>query len=297
MTPESSNPVPFKPFGSSPVIVQEMKVFWEILEPFYDEVDAEVLKLARMHPEFRVILKAMTAEALKKENEEGRERTRKLFTEGAWEPFLANLGSQGVLYAGQGISFTAWTQLIRDWRRVVLPRLFKACGPDQARLLEALHGMNEFAAITLAGIGEAYLAAKQRVIGQQEAYIRELSTPVLKLGDRLLILPLVGILDSERARLVTQALLQAIRTHRARVVVMDITGVPLVDSKVASHFVQTVEAAGLMGAMVFITGISAEIAQTMVSLGAELPRIRTFAELQDGIEAAQADLAVKPRGE
>ncbi len=92
--------------------------------------------------------------------------------------------------------------------------------------------------------------------------------------------------DTQRARNLTEQLLDAIRARRAKVVVMDITGVPIVDSKVANHFAQTVEAARLMGATVILTGISPEIAQTLVTIGAELPGVRTLADLQAGLEAA-----------
>jgi len=143
------------------------------------------------------------------------------------------------------------------------------------------------------GIGEAYLSTKEAVIGSQQSAIRELSTPVLKVRERLLILPIIGIIDTQRARQVTESLLHAIRDHRAKAVVMDITGVPMVDSKVANHIVQSVEAARLMGATVVITGLSPEIAQTLVALGAQLPNIRTFGDLQGGIEEAEQLLGLE----
>src|SRR5207248_5701002 len=100
----------------------------------------------------------------------------------------------------------------------------------------------------------------------QEA-IRELSTPVLQVRERLLILPIIGVIDTQRARQLTEQLLRSIRANRAKVVVIDITGVPVVDTPVANHLVQTVEASRLMGATVIITGLSAEIARTLVTLG------------------------------
>ena len=108
---------------------------------------------------------------------------------------------------------------------------------------------------------------RERVIRQQQEAIRELSTPVLQVRERLLILPIIGVLDGQRARQLTEQLLRGIRTNRARVVVIDITGVPTIDSTVANHLVQTVERVALMGASVIITGLSPEIAQTLVTLG------------------------------
>jgi PAS domain S-box-containing protein len=122
---------------------------------------------------------------------------------------------------------------------------------------------------------------------QAEQAIRELSTPVLPVRERLVILPLIGVLDSARALQLTEQLLSSIRTHRAKAVVMDITGVPIVDSKVANHLLQTVEAARLMGATVIVSGISSEIAQTLVRIGVDLSRLRTTSDLRAGLEEAE----------
>ena len=110
-----------------------------------------------------------------------------------------------------------------------------------------------------------FVQERERVIRQQQEAIRELSTPVLQVRERLLILPIIGVLDSQRARQLTEQLLRGIRANRAKVVVIDITGVPTIDSTVANHLVQTVEASRLMGASVIITGLSSEIAQTLVT--------------------------------
>lgn len=102
----------------------------------------------------------------------------------------------------------------------------------------------------------------------------------------LLILPIVGLIDSDRARQLTDQLLRAIREHRAKAVVIDITGVPAVDSKVANHLIQTVDAARLLGATAILTGVSAEIAQTIVTIGVDLSKINTVGDLQGGIDRA-----------
>ncbi len=116
-----------------------------------------------------------------------------------------------------------------------------------------------------------------------EKAILELSTPVLQLREGLLILPIIGILDSIRARQLTEQLLHSIRDNRAKVAVVDITGVPAVDSKVANHLLQTAEAARLMGAKVILTGLSPEVAQSLVSIGVDLGRLITAGDLQGGI--------------
>jgi rsbT co-antagonist protein RsbR len=136
-------------------------------------------------------------------------------------------------------------------------------------------------------VGVGFVQERERIIRQQQEAIRELSTPVLQVRERLLILPIIGVLDSQRARQVTEQLLRGIRSNRAKVVVMDITGVPTVDSTVANHLVQTVEASRLMGASVIITGLSSEIAQTLVTIGVDLSKMTAVGDLQGGIEQAE----------
>lgn len=109
---------------------------------------------------------------------------------------------------------------------------------------------------------------------------------MLVLRDRLLLLPIIGLLDSHRAQQLTEHLLKAIREHRARVVVIDITGVLTVDSMVANHLIKTTEAARLMGVKVLVTGISTEIAQTLVRIGVDLSRLNTLGDLRSGLEEA-----------
>jgi rsbT co-antagonist protein RsbR len=136
-------------------------------------------------------------------------------------------------------------------------------------------------------VGVNFVQERERIIRQQQEAIRELSTPVLQVRERLLILPIIGILDSQRARQVTEQLLRGIRNNRAKVVVIDITGVPTIDSTVANHLVQTVEASRLMGASVIITGLSSEIAQTLVTIGVDLSKVNAVGDLQGGIEEAE----------
>jgi anti-anti-sigma regulatory factor len=117
--------------------------------------------------------------------------------------------------------------------------------------------------------------------------VRELSTPVLVALERLLIVPLVGGLDADRAQQLTDELLQRIRRGRAQVVVIDVTGVPAIDPDVAAQLVQTVEACGLLGARVILTGLSSETTRVLVASGVDLKGIHAVADLQRGIEEAQ----------
>ncbi len=135
---------------------------------------------------------------------------------------------------------------------------------------------------------DTYIDSRERTIkALQQVAIRELSTPVLPFREGMLLLPIIGQIDSQRARQLTEHLLESIRVNRAKVIVIDITGVATVDSRVANHLVQTVEAARLMGAEVVISGISPEIALTMVTLGIDMGPVHTVGDLQNGIEHAE----------
>jgi len=126
----------------------------------------------------------------------------------------------------------------------------------------------------------------EKTIRDQAEAIRKLSTPILQVGDGLLAIPIIGQIDSYRARQLTEQMLEKVRASRAKVVVLDITGVPIVDSAVANHLVQTVQAARLLGARVIVTGVSADNAQTLVRIGVDLSRLNTTGDLQSGIKEA-----------
>ncbi len=174
--------------------------------------------------------------------------------------------------------------LLRD---VLARSLFEKYQRDFAllnRVLDAYEPAANRIANTVAG---SFVDERERVIRQQQDSIRELSTPVLPVRERLLILPIIGVLDTERARQLTEQLLGGIRTHRAKVVVIDITGAPDVDEQVANHLVRTVDASRLMGASVIITGLSPKIAQTLVTIGVDLSKMNTIGDLQGGLEEAE----------
>jgi rsbT co-antagonist protein RsbR len=118
--------------------------------------------------------------------------------------------------------------------------------------------------------------------------IQELSTPIIPVYNGVLVLPLVGRIDNARAQNITEALLEAIAREQAELVLLDITGVAVVDTGVANHLMQTARAASLLGSQVVLVGISAEVAQTLVQLGLDLGKLMTLSNLQSGIEYALA---------
>ncbi len=171
--------------------------------------------------------------------------------------------------------------------RAVAEKLFEAFPKDPQKALAAFQSLMKLVFLDIGLATDTYIFQREQTIRVQQEAIRELSTPVLQLRERLLILPIVGVIDSQRARQLTEQLLRAIRANRAKVVVVDITGVPTVDSKVANHLIQTVEASRLMGATVIVSGLSSEVAQALVTIGVDLSRINTVGDLQGGIEEAE----------
>lgn len=137
---------------------------------------------------------------------------------------------------------------------------------------------------------------RERVIGTQSEAIKELSTPVLQIRERMLLMPLIGVIDTHRARMITENLLHCVREARAKVVVIDVTGVATIDSKVANHLMQTVTAARMMGAQTVVTGVTADVAQSMVALGIEMTPFKTVGDLQGGVEYAERLLGYDKAG-
>lgn len=264
-----------------------MRAYWSFYEPIapalQDELKEELLSVA----EFAELIRAMPPEETARQNARSLALQRAAILDGRWDDYFADLGQQGVVYAKMGISFGAWFEVLAIFRDRIRSRLATLVESDAKLATLIGDGVSRFIDIAMSVIGDAYLSAKQEIITDQQEAIREISTPVLQIREQVLILPIVGVVDTHRARQITESVLKAIRQKRARAVVMDVTGVPIVDSKVAKHLAQTCESARLMGAMVIVTGISQEIAQTLVTIGADLASVRTLGDLQSGIEEVE----------
>jgi rsbT co-antagonist protein RsbR len=140
---------------------------------------------------------------------------------------------------------------------------------------------------------ETFMAAREQIIADQAESMLELSTPVVRLWDGIIAVPLVGMLDSARTQLVMEKMLEALVATEAEHAVIDITGVPTVDTEVAQHLLKTVVAARLMGADCIITGIRPQIAYTIVSLGIEFGDVLTKQTLADGLAHALSRSGLK----
>jgi rsbT co-antagonist protein RsbR len=137
---------------------------------------------------------------------------------------------------------------------------------------------------------EESMRLQQEVIEAQKHALQELSTPIIPVMERVIVITLIGHIDSARARDITRSLLAGIREHRAKVVILDITGVPIVDSGVADHLNKTIQAARLKGAETIVTGISDAVAETIVDLGIDWSGVEISGNLQTALRAALAKM-------
>jgi len=193
----------------------------------------------------------------------------------------------GAIHEQVGLPVKSYLGMYNFYLRAVASKLVEGFPKRPADAWAAFLSLMKLTFFDMGLAIDTYVYSRERTIREQQEAIQELPTPVLPFREGMLLVPIIGLIDTQRARQLTEQLLRAIRSDRAKVVVIDITGVQSVDSKVANHIVQTVEAARLMGATVIIAGVAPEIAQTMVTLGIELTRMTTVGDLQSGIEYAE----------
>lgn len=200
--------------------------------------------------------------------------------------------------AGQGFSSSETAMFVFSFKQPLFARL-AAEYPDDARALQdelwiATELLDRLGLLTI----EAYQKTREEVIARQQQEMLELSTPVVELWSGILALPMIGTLDSERTQIVMENLLTAIVTKGANLAIVDITGVPTVDTLVAQHLLKTVAAARLMGAECIISGIRPQIAQTIIHLGVDLSDVVTKATLADAFQLAlkKRNFSIRPAG-
>lgn len=158
---------------------------------------------------------------------------------------------------------------------------------NPARAFDLYASLQKMVHLDMSAVLESFVRARELAVEEHQRQLSDLPTPVLQLRNELLLVPVVGALDSHRARSLTIQLLEGIKRARAKVLVLDITGVSAVDSAVASHLVQTINAAQLMGTYSIVTGISSAIAQALVKIGFSGESLNTMGDLQHGIEKAE----------
>jgi len=204
----------------------------------------------------------------------------------AWEETKDALSDITRSRAKQGFTPSETAMFIFSLKRPLFDRLRREYGNDPEALASSLWSTTEL----VDGLGlytnEVFIKTKEAEIRRQQEEMLELSTPVVKLWDGILALPLIGTLDSARTQVVMESLLQSIVRTNSKIAIIDITGVPTVDTVVAQHLLKTVTAARLMGADCIISGVRPQIAQTIVHLGINLLDVTTKATLSDAFSLA-----------
>src|SRR5947209_9602493 len=175
---------------------------------------------------------------------------------------------------------------ILSLRNTILPLLAEELEGDSDTLVREMQYFTTLLDKMGLVMVENYIRSREEIIRQKREDMVELSTPVIKVWDKILTLPIIGTLDSRRAQMMMEALLQKIVETGSTIAILDITGVRTMDTLVANHLIKTVTAARLMGARCILTGVSPAIAQTMVQLGIDLTQITTRAQMADGIKLA-----------
>jgi len=204
----------------------------------------------------------------------------------SWAPVREFLTHFSATRAKGGFTPIETASFVFSMKQPVFEALRKELGQDADALAAETWRATELLDSLGLVTAEAFQKSREDMISRQQAELLELSTPVVELWDGVLALPLIGTLDSSRTQVVMQNLLEAIVKTRSDVAIIDITGVPLVDTLVAQHLLKTVAAARLMGAECMISGIRPQIAQTIIHLGVDLAGVITKATLADAFAIA-----------
>jgi rsbT co-antagonist protein RsbR len=205
-----------------------------------------------------------------------------------WDDVRAGLMNLSKRRALAGFSPSETATFIFSLKKPLFEALSRAYATDPVRLSQetwlASTVLDKLGLLTV----DAFQQGREQVILRQQQELLDLSTPVIKLWDAIVAVPLIGTLDSERTQVVMESLLEAIVDNEATIAIIDITGVPTVDTLVAQHLLKTVAAARLMGAECIISGIRPQIAQTIVHLGVDLGEVITKSTLADALRIALA---------
>ncbi|MES2921822.1 MAG: STAS domain-containing protein [Verrucomicrobiota bacterium] len=211
----------------------------------------------------------------------------------AWKPVLDFLSEISKDRGRLGFSPSETALFVLSLKQPIIDRLREEVGKDPDKLFEEITTVTNLLDRLALHTIEMHQRAREEVISRQQMEMIELSTPVVKLWDGIVALPLIGTLDSARTNVVMESLLQQIVSTESEIAIIDITGVPTVDTLVAQHLLKTVAAARLMGADCIISGIRPQIAQTMVHLGIDLTAVGTKATMAEALKTAMNRMGFK----
>lgn len=201
-------------------------------------------------------------------------------------PLAATVRELSAGRAKAGFKPSDTSQFVLVLKNVLTTRLVTELRDDVSHLATCLRVLDSVLDRLSLLTFETYVETREKIISQQSLSLMELSTPVIRLWDQVLILPMIGVIDTLRARQFTERLLESIARYEATVTIIDITGVPVVDTSVARHIMKTVDAAQLLGTRIIMTGISPAGALTLTKLGVGFEGVLTRASLRAGVAEA-----------
>jgi rsbT co-antagonist protein RsbR len=204
----------------------------------------------------------------------------------AWQPLRDLLATLSASRAVQGFTPSETAMFVLSLKAPLFGLAREQKGNSADQLFEEITAIDDFIDKLALHTTDSFIHGRDQVIARQQEEMLELSTPVVTLWDGIVALPLIGTLDSARTQVVMESLLQAIVQTNSRFAIIDITGVPTVDTLVAQHLLKTITAARLMGAECILSGIRPQIAQTIVHLGINLEDVITKAKLSDAFKLA-----------
>jgi anti-anti-sigma regulatory factor len=270
---------------------EEMRVamarVFAIYDAAYAEIQVQIRERLAGHPAFGPLIRDLPVDEA--EEAAGHQRLRAAMLDWRWDAYWDHTRMQAAGYATAEIPLASWVELVNLFRHDLLERVFADGEPEHR--LEDVQALDRWLDDAIGAFAQAFVAANESVIEGQQRAIRQLSTPVLQLRPGLLILPIVGALDRDRLDQMRALLLRAVRERRARAIVFDGTGVPEIDTIAANQLIGSVTSARMMGAETIVSGLSAEIAQTLVTVGIDLSLVVSAGDLQGGIELAERHLA------
>jgi anti-anti-sigma regulatory factor len=266
-----------------------MRRVWRIYDDAREELQVTFRERLASHPEFGPLLRSTPTDSA--EDERSHALLGRAMVGGEWEAYWDHIRAQASGYANAEISFASWCELIHLVRIDVMDRIAASHETFSVDLIEDAKALHRWLDDIMAVFGQAFVSTNEQVIARQQQAIRQLSTPVLQLRPGLLLLPIVGALDSERLDQLRTGLLEGIRQRRAVAVVLDVTGVPEIDSVVTHQLTAAIASAHMMGAEVIVSGLSAEIAGALVVAGIDLGRVASAGDLQSGIDLAESVIA------
>lgn len=257
------------------------KLIVEIIEKYKDDISKrwkEKLEKQEMMNNLQIISKDL----YQKTNEE--------FLGLIYSYITINESNDKILEFAEKLINMGWnlsylTQGLQTFRRTVLEVLFENASVNE-NALDTYQEVDRWIDPLMNGLMDASTKNWQHTLSMQKVALRELSAPLIPVFEHISVMPLIGTIDTERAKLIMENLLNGVIEHRAQVVLIDITGVPVVDTMVAHHIIQASEAVRLIGATCILVGIRPEIAQTIVNLGIDLGQFPTKSTLYNGIQTA-----------